>query len=554
MADLWPWLKLIGRRRGRLTVGMLLLALTLVSGVALLALAGWFLTAAALAGALMAAGVAVSFDIYLPGGGIRLFALTRTIARYAERVYNHDTVLRLLADIRVYLFRGLARRPPHDRLARRGADWLARLTSDVDSLDTLYLRLLAPVTLALLLSVVLVVLSAWLLGATAAVPVAVLLALSLVSATWALHRRTRALAANRVSRLESARRLAIEHIEGQAELTAAGARDRHQARLMAVAGALSEEQHCLDSRIGWHGALATLMNHLALVVVLWVGLAAFQADAIEAPAVVLLALALLGLNEAIQGLPEAFGRLGGTQAAARRLSRETMSEQEVTREPEYDETADEAATLRFERVTLVYPAMPPVVEDWSLTLEPGVQVGLVGRSGSGKSSLADLAAGLAEPDNGRVLVSGSGWQATTSEQRMARVSYLTQDTQLFDDTLRANLQVGLPQASDAALWRVLEAVDLADLVAGLPAGLDTWFGAHGERLSGGEARRLVLARALLRPAPVLILDEPFTGLDRATRSRVSRGIRPYLAGRTLLALAHDEAALPPVERVIRLPD
>ncbi len=553
MGDLWPWLRLIGRRRGRLGIGLLLLALTLLAGIALLALAGWFLTAAGLAGLLLGAGVAVAFDVYVPGGGIRLFALTRTVSRYAERVYNHDTVLRLLADLRVHLFRGLARRPPAHRPVLAGANWLARLTSDIDSLDGLYLRLVAPLGLALVFSALLAVLTGWLLGATAALLVTLLLGLSLLCATWGLYRRTGRLAGERVDRLEAARGLAIEHLEGQAELAAAGALSRHQARLMAVAEQLSAGQRQLDGRIGWHGALATLLNHLCLVVVLWLAIAAFHTGLITGPLIVMLALALLGLHEAIQGLPEAFGNLGGTLAAARRLNQDTDGPASAASgvRPEKDERPH---GLEFDGVRVAYPGIRPVLGDWSLTVAPGEKVGLVGRSGCGKSSLADMAAGLLEPPAGRCLLTRDGQGIGEPGARMARVSYLTQETKLFDDTLRENLRLALPEASDAELWRLLEAVDLAALVAGLKSGLDTWCGPYGHRLSGGEARRLVLARALLRPAPVLILDEPFTGLDRQTRERVCQGIRPYLSDRTLLVLGHDPEALPDVDRLVRLPD
>ena len=550
MRELWPWLKLIGERRRRLAIGLLLMALTLASGIALLALAGWFLTAASLAGLLLAAGTAVSFDIYIPGGGIRLFALTRTVSRYAERVYNHDTVLRLLADLRVRLFRDLARLSPGRQPVRRGADWLARLTSDLDSLDTLYLRLVAPLALALLLSIVLVLVTVWLLDLLAGALVALLLGLSLLLATWALHRATGAIAGRRVERLETIRRLAIEHLEGNAELSAAGALGRHRDRLMTEAASLGDEQHQLDRRIGWYGALATLAGHLPVVVVLWFGVAALQAQAIEGALVVLLALALLALNEAIQGLPEAFGRLGGTLAAARRLNSDTVGPHLTSSRPA--ETDGPAWGLDFESVTTAYPGLPPLMSGWSLTIEPGQRTGLVGASGSGKSSLADLAAGLVEPEAGQCSLYRDQQRLVTGGERMAQVSYLTQNTQLLDDTLRANLCLGLPGADDHTLWQVLEAVALAELVAQLPNGLDTWFGPRGHSLSGGEARRVALARALLRPAPVLVLDEPFTGLDRATRDAVSRGIEPYLAGRTLLALGHDRTALPALDKVIQL--
>ena len=162
MPELKPWLPLIFRRKGRLTVGAGLLLGTLLSGIGLLALSGWFLTETALVGLLLAAGIQAYINLYVPGGGIRFFAVSRTVFRYLERVYNHNTVLQLLTDIRVALFDRLAARPRTERSSRSGAQWLSRLTADVDALDTLYLRLIAPAALAAVVTLLLAAM-AWLL-------------------------------------------------------------------------------------------------------------------------------------------------------------------------------------------------------------------------------------------------------------------------------------------------------------------------------------------------------------------------------------------------------
>ena len=156
MRELKPWLELILKRPGRLVVGGFLILATLLSGIALLAVSGWFLTKTALVGLLLAAGVAATINLYVPGGAIRFFAVSRTVFRYLERVYNHDTVLRLLTDIRVNLFSRLSRATRVRRGELSGAQWLSRLTSDVDALDTLYLRLIAPTALAGLVTLLVV--------------------------------------------------------------------------------------------------------------------------------------------------------------------------------------------------------------------------------------------------------------------------------------------------------------------------------------------------------------------------------------------------------------
>ncbi|MDX1554370.1 MAG: ABC transporter transmembrane domain-containing protein, partial [Marinobacter sp.] len=217
MRELWPWLSLIFRRPGRLVLGGLLILITLLSGMGLLALSGWFITATALAGLLLATGVQASLNLYVPGGGIRFFAVARTVARYAERVYNHDTVLRLLADIRVALFERLSLAARYRRNALRGPQWLSRLTNDVDALDTLYLRLIAPAALAALVTTMLVVV-AWVFYSQAlAVGLLITLLPAFLVATVVVYLRTRHLVYRQTDARERARTDVIEHIEGFAE-------------------------------------------------------------------------------------------------------------------------------------------------------------------------------------------------------------------------------------------------------------------------------------------------------------------------------------------------
>jgi ATP-binding cassette subfamily C protein CydC len=563
MGELLPWLRLIGRRKGRLLAGVLLLALTLLAGLGLLALSGWFITASAITGLLFAAGSAVAFDVYVPGGGIRLFAITRTVARYGERVYNHETVLRLLADVRVRLFRGLSAKTVAARSRKRSADWLSRLTSDLDSLDSLYLRLIAPTALALLITSGLVLILTRFYSGITGLVVGALLFLALVLATCAVYSRTRKLSQRRVDKLEQLRGLAIEHLEGQAELTAAGEARRNQHRLLAVASDMSDEQAQIDQRIGWHAAASGFLMHASAVAGLWLGIALLQSGEISGPVLALLPLALQGLNEIYSGLPEAFGRLGGTISAAERLNRDMaddspdVARQETSSKPlnqacanaHLDPQSIPQAAIKWQEASYNHTGLPAIVRNWSLHIRPGERIGIVGRSGTGKSTLADMAAGLVEPSSGYCWRGGEAGHHPRWSAWLAQISYLPQTTTLLDDTLRNNLLVGLPEATEADLWQVLEMVGLTELVKSLPMSLDTWLGNYGQQVSGGEARRIALARTLLKPAGLIILDEPFTGLDADTREQVRAGVSRVLEGKTLLAFGHSVDALPAVDRI-----
>ncbi|SFM56957.1 thiol reductant ABC exporter subunit CydC [Marinobacter zhejiangensis] len=545
MRELVPWLTLIFRDKRRLVVGALLILLTLVSGLGLLALSGWFITATAVTGMLLAAGIAAQLNIYTPGGGIRLFAVTRTVGRYLERVYNHDTVLRLLAALRVTLFQALSSVPGFQRQHLKGADWLARLTSDVDVMDTLYLRLVAPTLLALLLTGGLIAVALFVYSPLMAGFVGALLVLAFLLSTAALHLRNGEVARQRVDGQNALRERLIDQLRGQAELTAAGLLAQTHEDLARQASIWSTDQSRLGRNIAWHRALSGICINLAVLVALWVGLELYRGGAISGPVAVLMPLMLLGMAEVLGPLPDAFGVLGSTQAAARRLNAVSNAEGGEDRGRHSDTaggTQDASLLLSFQDVSVCREGQVVALEGVTAAIRCGEWVGVVGASGSGKSTLLDVAAGLVEATGG-VIARGAGLQ---------RVAYLEQQTVIFNDTVRRNLVPDGRQLDDALIWRTLALVRLDERISQIPGQLDGWLGRLGSQLSGGEARRIALARTLLREADLVVLDEPFTGVDAATSAAISCGMRQYLEGRTLLVAAHDASAMPEVDRLLML--
>ncbi|SOB75301.1 ATP-binding cassette, subfamily C, CydC [Marinobacter sp. LV10R510-11A] len=536
MSELKPWLKLIYGRPGRLLIGALLMLAALLSGLGLLALSGWFITETALVGVLLAASLPATINLYVPGGGIRFFAVSRTVSRYVERLYNHDTVLRLLTDIRVALFRKLASAGRGQRRELTGAQWLSRLTSDVDALDTLYLRLIAPAALAAFVTLLVCVLAAVLFDIQVAGGVALILGAAFLIATLATYARTVKIASRQSDQQETLRMAVIQHLEGFAELTAAGRTGKHGAWLLRQAHQASSAQVKADSRIGWHQAGSHLLINISAVFALWAGFELFRSGVISGPVLVLLPIALLGLAEVYSALPDAFGKLGATQASAARLNRDCRDADATDSSATF--SLPPGTALVANDLAVKYPEHAPLFTNFNLQVRTGERVGILGHSGSGKSSLADSFAGLLDPSNG----------ACTR----LPCAYLTQETVLFEDTLRANLLLGFPNATDADLWSILERVDLAERFASERNQLDTWLGSSGSRLSGGEARRVALARVLLSAAPLLILDEPFTGVDAATREKITRQMDAWLEGKTVISLAHGPDALPGTDRVIQL--
>lgn len=553
MDELRPYLRMMTGRRVRLLVGAGLMLLTILAVVGLLSLSGWFITATAITAALWAAGILVAFDVYVPGGGIRFFALLRTVARYFERLYNHDTVLRLLADLRGGIFAAFARLDAAALERLRAAELLQRLTADIDALDNLYLRLLAPPVVALLAVItVAALIGVFVPSAGLVVGAGLLLLLMLLTVVTA--RCGNAISERLVGLGESLRVRLIEQFQGLAELSAYGTLADHRRRLAAEEARLLDDQSRLGRQAATGNAGVTLGVQLVAVLALLFGLSAYEAGAISGAVMVLLPLAVIALGEAFTALPTAFAQAGGTRAAARRLTAEA-SRQPVLPKPAHPLPAPGQCDVRLESVTFRYPyAETAALETVDLHVAAGERVAVLGASGAGKSTIAQLIARLRDPDAGVVRLGGVDVRDIDPPALRQRIAYLTQRSELFEDTIAANLRIAAPAASEADLRHVLYITALDELVAALPAGLDTWIGESGRRLSGGEGRRLALARLLLRDPGVVLLDEPLSGLDARTAAIVAERLRPWFKGRTVVAFAHDPSALEDMDRLYHLHD
>ncbi|WP_239495232.1 thiol reductant ABC exporter subunit CydC [Salinicola halophilus] len=555
LRSLEHWIGVIGERRGRLFIGAMLMLATFVSALGLLSLSGWFITATAMT-ALTAAGY---LDVFTPGSGIRFFAVSRTVSRYLERLYNHDTVLRLLADLRARVFAGLLKLDAATLSRSRASQWLNRLTADIDTLDSLYLRLLAPPLVALvgiagfaLFAGHFLPVAGWTL---AVVLVPLWLGGTLGCAIWGWRPSHR-----RMDRQERLRGRAIEQVEGLPELLAYRAVERHRRLWQEEEAALTQDQRTLGRRLAVSNAVVTLTIQLTVLAVLLLAAVAFRDGVVTGPVMVMLALGTLAMGEGLGSLPMAFGQLGATVRAAERLNQQAPVATERDAAPDVDGDSagpsGAAPALRYQKVDVTRDARV-VLAGLTLAIAPGKRVGIIGPSGIGKSTLAELAVGLLPPSHGDVMlddhaINDSDSATSEAASSRARIGYLTQRSELFHDTLAANLRLGDPDADDAALLAALDRVSLTAWANSLPEGLETWVGEQGRQLSGGQARRVALARVMLRDSPLVILDEPLSGLDAETANAIKRELETWLGSRTLLALGHAFEALPRCDRYLRL--
>jgi ATP-binding cassette subfamily C protein CydC len=522
--DLLPVAALFARVAGaRLLLGAFLSTLVVWAGMALLGTSGWFISATALAGL---AGATVMFNVFVPSAAIRLLALGRTFGRYAERLVTHDATLGVLAALREQLFRGWAEPGAARSLLQRPARMLFRLTHDIDALESVYLRLLAPACAALgaaLLAGVLlgfidvrmgVAIALWLLVCGGGIAVLV-------------ARRARVPALRRVRALERLRAAAIDLVAGQTDLLMAGrlpAQCEGIARCDARLAGIDASLHRLEVQAGWAWAVA---GHATVAgVLLAVGVLAGR-HAISAPAAALALLTVLTALEPFAALRRGAIEAGRSALAARRIAPRLQRHDTGARLP-----APAGIALQVCAASVVHPDRDhAALHATTLRIAAGERVAVIGASGAGKSTLLALAAGELPPHTGQVQAQPCTW--------------LTQHTELFQDSLRDNLRLADPAASDAMLWIALHSAGLDADVRALSRGLDTPLGEGGLGLSGGQARRLALARLLLNDASFWLLDEPTEALDGATAADVLARLRLHAHGRTVLIATHlrREAAL-----------
>lgn len=539
MKNLLLLLPLYARRKGGLLLALFCALATVAAGVGLLGVSGWFLTGAALAGA------GGAFNLFAPSALVRGLSFLRIVSRYADRVVGHAATLRLLADLRAVVFSALIRLTPRQLARYRSGDLVARMTGDVDALDTVFLFVLAPLATALLAGAALTAVLGYWVPAAALVFVLALLCACVLVPLWLLRaaRKPGAAAQESAAGLRAA---TLDAVDGHADMVALHAQAQthaHFERLCEASALARGSQARVAARGQWFLQAAAGVSVLGM---LWFGLGQYETGALTGPLLVGLLLAVIGIFEVAGPIMRGASRMGSALSAAARIRDVAQCEPDM-RDPAVPSPLPQQGALELVGVDFAYPARasaPPVplLRQVHLRVEPGERVAILGPSGVGKSTLLHLLLRLEDPLAGQVRYAGVDARACAQADWHRRIALLSQDAPVFLGTLRTNLLIGDPQADDAALWRALDAARLGEFVRGLPDGLDTWAGETGSLLSAGQARRLCLARALLSPAAVIVLDEPTAGLDAQAEAAFLADLGQAVRGRTVVLATH--AALP----------
>ena len=550
--DLWRLLRLFAPYRWWMLGGALLSLLTILANFGLMTLSGWFLASAALAG-LGGWATLNQYNFFLPAAGVRAFATTRVISRWLERIVTHEATFRLLSRLRVWFYTRIEPLAPAGLQGYRSGDILSRLVADIDTLNNFYLRVFTPFLvagLATLLMAGFFALYAWSVG----LALFVLLALTGLLLPL-LSERLGAGSSREVTRLQAEMRTqVIDALQGMGEILTANAAERVQGRFLQENAALLERQRRLAGVAGIGTAGMSFMANLTLWVILLLAIPLVARHTLPHAELPMFALGTMAAFEAVLALPLAFQFLGQTREAARRIF------EVADTPPAFHEAVDavpapEHFDIEIQGLHLRYPtAREDALRGLGLRIGQGERVAILGATGAGKSSIANLLLRFYDYQSGSARLGGRELRDYPGDQLRQYFALLSQRSHLFHSTIRDNLLLAKGDAEEEELWAALRQAQLADFVEGLPQGLDNIVGEGGVNLSGGQARRIAIARAVLKDSPILILDEPSEGLDAVTEAKFLQDLRALMQGRTVIYITHRLLGLEDMDRIYVLAD
>ena len=543
MRTLLPFIRLFKFAKFPLILGLVLMILGLGSSMGLLTVSGWFLAATAIA------GLGTLFNFFYPSASVRGLAIGRTVMRYFEKIVTHDATFRILSKLRVQVFEKIIPLSPAVLNRYRNSDLLNRLVSDVDTLDSLYLRLLAPFFTAVFVIITMTIGLSF-VNIPLALGLGLFLLILLMIIPTVFYRLGQEFGKRLIQARATYRTQFLEFIQAQAELLLFNAEDKLKEKMSVTEKTWQEDQAKEAKLSGFSTALVLFLNGLLISGMLWFASNAdFGTDEYHTAYIALFTFAALAAFEIIMPLGAAFLHIGQVIAAAERVT-EIIEQKPLVEFNGSEEFETKVRLISAKNLSFSYPGQETLVlKNLTLDLEQGQKIAILGKTGSGKSSLLQLLVRNYDANQGQLLLAEKPISAYSENTLRNQICFLTQRVHVFSDTLRQNLQfASVDEISDEKMIEVLHQVGLSKLLEQEDS-LNLWLGDGGRPLSGGEQRRLGLARILLNNAPILLLDEPTEGLDRETERQILRLILQHAENKTLIMVTHRLSSIEQFDKI-----
>ncbi len=527
-----------------IALAVLLGAFTIGSSIGLMATSAYIIASAALHPSIA--------DLAVPIVGVRFFGIARGVFRYLERLISHYINFSLLARLRVWFYSTIEPLAPARLRQYRSGDLLTRIISDIETLQNFYVRIIAPPLIAVVIAIAT---SVFLASFSSIIALTVLGFMFLVGVVVPILVQQISETPNRqmIERRAELNANVVDSVQGIADLIAYGGERAQFERMADLNHRLIRVQTLLASITGLHNALGNLLTHLAMWCVLVIAIPLVNVARFDGVYLPVIALAVLASFEGVLALPLAFQYLESNLQAARRLFEITDHRPQITDHRSPKTLGAHPSAIKFENVSFRYsPREPLVLENVSFELQTGKRMAIVGESGAGKTTIVNLLLRFWDCTSGHIIVDGRELAEYTPDDARKLFAVVAQPTHLFNATIRENLLLARPQATEAEMREAAKQAQIHDFILSLPDGYNTRIGEQGLRLSGGERQRLAIARAWLKDAPILIFDEPTANLDTVTEREVLRAIHHSTLNRTVLLITHRLVGLEDFDEIIVL--
>lgn len=532
-----------------LIIGLLLSITLAASSVALLTLSGWFISAAAFSG--LSATTAILFNYFIPAAMIRFLSFIRILSRYGDRVVNHDFTFRILSTLRVWFYEKLIPLAPAHLLSHRSGDLLNRVVNDIDALDHLYLNILSPTMISLFLLTGTAIFTAY-FSMLLAILFFSIASIALIITAMITYQQSQKIGLFVQEKTAQLRTKIIDSLQGMTDLLLFVKRESRLCAIDESHQQLMTTQKKFALIKGMTLSLMQLFSGITIACTLIMGIPLVRHHLITGAELAMIILLIIAVFDQLTALPFAWLSLGKTKHAAHRLLEIANTKPVIVFSEKFSAIGNHHSVV-FSDVSFSYPNRPiPVIDNFSLDISSGTRLGITGDSGSGKTTLLQLIARIWDPDFGKITVDGVNLKYFSESDLRKTIALVTQHVHIFNASVRDNLTLMQETITDDVLFSVLEKMALSDLINNLPNQYNTEMGEFGKNFSGGQIRRIAIARALLVNSPVLLLDEPSTGLEHSLMQKIWRNCESDFKDKTVIVATHDQALLSMMDRVIKI--